>query len=439
MITMIKTLGYLATWIASIAVLAATIIFGMAQTTNMIDSIVLCSILTALAIFGMTLSFIAKLAILDKNPVCIPIIAIILVLGAVQTFEVYGWKSNIDFLFGESTQASKTDKLKIDLAQSKVKMLDVGKVDVNQIADELKAIDKADKKCTSWRFDCRRKARAGEDELRMKLEAHNESVKAIDSALSEIKSTESNSGNYVHRAFKGMAVVFDTESLKIQSIYRLTISALVVLLSHLGFVFYAGSDAKYVKLARRVMNEFNHHQPVNQTQSPAPSPITAKIKSAADNLDNRLNEIIAKGKETVMSKPSETDYEINPAFLDNRTEPRKPFMGFIDTDSLPKHARIDTVKKPIERESLSTPVDALISTHARIDTVKKASSGGTGRGLDDLEPAYHVLVESIKDRSFFKSENTVGVNSIKRVCKLGTPKAQVLMTMLIERGVNLEK
>jgi hypothetical protein len=158
------------------------------------------------------------------------------------------------------------------------------------------------------------------------------------------------------------------------------------------------------------------------------------VRKSVRDVQAKLNEIVA-------AKPSAADYEINPAFLDNRDEPRKPFIGFIDTDNLPKvekHARTDTIKKPIERESLSTPVDALISTHARTDTVKKASPGGAGRGLDDLEPVYRVLLDSIKSRDFFKSESTVGVNSIKRVCKLGTPKAQVLMTMLIERGVDLK-
>jgi len=49
------------------------------------------------------------------------------------------------------------------------------------------------------------------------------------------------------------------------------------------------------------------------------------------------------------------------------------------------------------------------------------------------------LIQSINTKEFFKKESFVGVNSIKRQCKTGTGKAQVLMTMLIERGVNLSK
>jgi len=355
MITMIKSIGFLATWIASIAVLAATIIFGMAQTTNWVDSVVLCAILTALALFGMTLSFIAKVEISESGIFAFrafAIIAIILVLGAVQTFEVYGWKSNIDFLFGETTQASKTDKLKVEIAESKVKILSVGKVDINAAANELAAMDRVAAKCKhAWSWTCKSKSYAGKDAIEMKLAAQKESVEAMNDALTEIKSTEQNTGNYVHRAFKGMALVVDTEALKVQSYYRLTISALVVLLSHLGFVFYAGSDKKYVDIAKKVIEEFSHQSPTPQ------QPIFKPVQQHPEPIFNRM---FVKPQQTASAEKPQTikaGYveDLADKMYDDTPRPKKGFIGFVDTNALPTNETGKNVLKPEKTDNATVP------------------------------------------------------------------------------------
>ena len=423
-----KAIGHLATWIAGACVLGATIVFGLAQTTNFVDSVLLCGILTALALFGKSMATVAKTAFLEDFYLKFAVTVILIIaLDAMQIFEVYGWKSNMDYLFGESTQAAQTDKLKIELATAKVKMLEVGKVDSAAEYAKIEAMEAEAAKCKhAWSWSCKDKARAGKAEIVMKLDAQKQSVQAITEAQNDIKSTEANSGNYVHRAFKGMALLIDAEVLKVQSGYRLAIATLVVLLYSLGDILFAYPEKRK---PREIIDDLKSG--ISEIKHPAPA--YAPINQHHDPIVNRMYNRPTQPVQQPEIKAGHIE-DLAEAVDRKNESTRLGFIGFCDPNDMPKPV---SVKKPvsIERESLSTPVRVQTDT----DTKRNTVSGGNGRGLDDLEPVFLVLVNSLRDQTFFKSENAVGVNSIKRACKVGTAKAQVLMTMLLERNIDTAK
>ncbi|MGL5132690.1 MAG: hypothetical protein ACRC78_09190, partial [Planktothrix sp.] len=183
---------------------------------------------------------------------------------------------------------------------------------------------------------CKNKATAGEDSIKLKIDAQKEYVNALNEAKETITESSNEGWMKTHPHFQQVArIVFGAKERAedAQAWIRLIGSFIAMSISYLTGFFFADEYKAAIKKQINI-----DHKPIHSpTQtSNYHQPITAQIKQAADKLDNQLNQIIAKRKETTMSKPSEEDYEINPEFLDNRSEPREQstfkmgFAGFVN-------------------------------------------------------------------------------------------------------------
>jgi hypothetical protein len=239
-----------------------------------------------------------------------------------------------------------------------------------------------------------------------------------------------------------MALVFDDTALKVQSYYRLTISALVVLLSHLGFVFYAGSDKKYVDIAKKVMSEFSH-------QSPAPQQTFKPVQQHNEPIFNRMFVNRPAPVAQSQAQPVRAGHveDLAEQMYDDTPRPAKGFIGFVDTDRVGKievkkvqSTATEEIKDKVQRPSIGTKN----STQSGTEQKKSTASKGRGKSAG-LE--FQVIDNAFVSGDFFKFKDTASIRNLVDYSKyispndsgIGKDTASVYMTMLKEKNRPLSK
>lgn len=145
-----------------------------------------------------------------------------------------------------NSDAAKLEKMRLELAQKKLDILAVGKVDNNQAADRLAYLQKLvlakeanAKKCKFWRLECKTKALQGSEELAAEINALHaklDNQTAYVSALNEAEK-QSNSADDNKKTFPVFQMIsrFFYDSIdhakRIQATVLIVQSVLIVLLA----------------------------------------------------------------------------------------------------------------------------------------------------------------------------------------------------------------
>jgi len=405
-----KKIGLFLGLMITCAIAVAEVMFSWSLAATLPERLLLCAITAPMALIGGVIISVGNEHIVHGRARGYFMLSFSVLLFFYCWNNFLGSLSMIDNGYAVNSDAQKMEDLKREIVQKKVDILAVGKFDVNKAAADLERMERAKVQCKlSWRekakdmngTGCKSKALAGEDAIKMKIDAQRDYVKSLDEAKETISESTESGWMKTNPHFQQVArIIFGAKERAedAQAWLRFIGSFIAMSISFLTGFFFADEYKTAIKRQLKAADAIAAQQ--GYSQPPRPDPITAQIKQAAANLDNRLNEIIAKGKEITMAKPSAEDYELDERFLDNRSEPRKPFMGFIDTDSLPKVEKKvqDTnhqIQKPIVKNTtVCTPSDTKIQN---TKTVLNAES------RDSVAFAYDKLKENVLNGNFYQS------------------------------------
>lgn len=318
-----------------------------------------------------------------------------------------GYYAVMDSDYAENSQAHKTNRLKLDLAQAKLKTLEVGKIDTITAANELKQLQAAQSakeetaglKCKAWRVLCKKKElqgtgklKAGIESVNLKLKAQHDYVAAIDNASNVINENQGNAWQETMRHFQSLSILLfgtEKEAVKTQMIVRLFKSVLAVILIHFGFIFYGIKSQRIVRFVENIATSPAPEQTIkteteNNQQKPQSwaerwkqgdvSLVGAFRQSPAYS----VNQPVAQAKSTVSMvkqppKVSDAEMTMGHGFStvsdDNEEKPveqlysgSKKAFGFIpETQNGTSHGAVSTEKT--ENKSVLKPVLSDVGTH----------------------------------------------------------------------------
>jgi len=450
-----KTIGLFLGLMITCAIAVAEVMFSWSLAATLPERLLLCAITAPMALIGGVIISVGNEHIVHGRARGYFMLGFSVLLFFYCWNNFLGSLSMIDSGYAVNSDAQKMEELKMQIAQKKVDILAVGKFDVNKAAADLERMERAKVQCKlTWKekvkdlngTGCKSKALAGEDAIKMKMEAQKDYVKSLDEAKETITESTESGWMKTNPHFQQVArIIFGAKERAedAQAWLRFIGSFIAMSISFLTGFFFADEYKTAIKRQLKAADAIAAQQ--GYSQPPRPAPITAQIKQAAANLDNRLNEIIAKGKDITMAKPSAEDYELDERFLDNRSEPRPQNTGmykFVDTDSLPK---VEPKRTPVEKKDIVSPsIGTSVRPQSGTSQIKSTVSKGRGKSAG-LE--FQVIEDAIISGDFFKFKDTVSIRNLVDYSKyispndsgIGKDTASVYCTMLKEKNRPLNK
>ena len=265
----LPSVGLVATVVACVAMVIASISFAIAQATTIPQQILNGSFGASLTAAGMV-SF-SAIIIKYRAEGFRFIMILMLVFGAFafvyDAVALVGWKSVMDSDYMKNSDSHKKTEMAVNLASERVKRMSTSTVDtVAKIREKTKfeadiAHNEALAKtaCKHGGRTCKSKYLAPNKELKAKAEGLQAEINEAKSAISAIDTAQvtienSNTGNAYNETmlhYQTLAkLVFGTEkeSVAMQGIMRIFTSAMIVTLCHFGFVFYTVRNKRFSRL-----------------------------------------------------------------------------------------------------------------------------------------------------------------------------------------------